>query len=72
MPADFADAAADLRCYPLLFCRRSLSETGAVSKACMTGHAGIAENSETARSSALRAAAVAAICRWFAAGCLLK
>jgi hypothetical protein len=57
---------------PLLFADAYLNETSAISDACMTGHAAIGENSKTARSSALPAGAVAAICRWFAAGCLLK
>jgi len=70
-PEDFAVIAADPRCYPAVICRRALNKTGAISRACMKRDVGIGENSETGAIVSV-ARSVAAICRWFAAACLLK
>src|SRR5205085_12612602 len=70
-PEGFAVTAADLRCYPAVICRRSLNETGVISRVCMKRDVGIGENSETGAIVSV-ARSVAAICRWFAAACLLK
>jgi hypothetical protein len=70
-PEDFAVIAADPRCYPAVICRRSLNETGAISRACVKRDVGIGENNETDAIVSV-ARSVAAICRWFAAACLLK